>query len=102
MDKFVHLLTPSTTQTPTKEKQTMNIPRNKDGRHNLTALRQAVEATPNVSVRPQGDGWIVATLIGDIWHETPAPYHYGEREALQKALGMDVDYERHLAEYTTR
>jgi hypothetical protein len=77
----------------------MTIKRNKDGRHNLAALRKAVEDNPNVDVRPQGDGWIIQTLVNDIWHETPAPYYYGEREALQKALGMDVDYEIQKAEY---
>jgi hypothetical protein len=86
-----------TTTQPANESKTMK--RNKNGQHNLIALRKAVADSPNVDVRPQGDGWIVATLIGDIWHETPAPYWYGEREALQKALGMDVDYEIQKAEH---
>jgi hypothetical protein len=69
--------------------------RNKNGQHNLIALRKAVADNPRVDVRPQGDGWIIQTLVNDCWFEVQAPYYYNEREALQQALGIDVALEQY-------
>jgi hypothetical protein len=76
----------------------MTIKRNKDGRHNLAALRKAVADNPNVDVRSQSGGWIIQTLVNDCWHETPAPYYCCERKALQQALGIDVAFEQYQYE----
>ena len=70
----------------------MNIRRNADGQQSLYDLRRELAASPH-SVYRQGDSWIVSQ-----WSEahkanivTPAPHWYSERNAIQKALRLEVE-----------
>jgi hypothetical protein len=68
---------------------TNDIRRNKDGQQNLADLRKALAACQEATVQRVGGNWEMSTKSnerGSVWLTTTLPYHYTERQAIQRAL----------------
>jgi hypothetical protein len=77
--------------------------RNKDGQMNLPALRQALAATRHM-VYWQGGNWITQqwSESHQAFIETPCPYYWEERQAIQYLLGYEVEMPDEASNYATR
>ena len=71
---------------------TATIRRNQDGQQNLTDLRKALAESRHMIHRQAGN-WIIQQWSEGhkAYLESPAPYWYSERQAIQKALGLEVE-----------
>jgi hypothetical protein len=67
------------------------IRRNADGQQNLSDLRKALDAEATRSVRSQGGQWIITSWVDSTGYESPCPYYYDERMAIQKALFGEIE-----------
>ena len=67
------------------------IRRNRDGMPNITDLRRALAADPEVNLQRKGGEWIVSRYCeaDRVWRETSLHHSTDERSALQTALGVD-------------
>jgi len=64
----------------------MTIKRNANGQQNLNDLRRELDNRENRSAHRMGGNWIASSLVNNCWHESPCPYHFDERAAIQYAL----------------
>ena len=79
------------------------IRRNADGQQNLIDLRRALAESPHM-VYSQGGDWIVSIwsdVAGAFLTHPMGPWA-GERQAIQKALGLDVESKDHAAMFARR
>ena len=67
------------------------ITRNKDGQQNLRELRAELAKQNSIRVEREGGNWLIKRLTGGAWHITTCPYYFGERQAIQRALEIDVE-----------